>query len=140
MKHLFFFSIFLLSGFAGCFAQAQPGQSATHSVISFVEYSYDFGDKSIGADVSHKFEFRNVSKNSIAITEVKASCGCTTPKYATDPIKPGKKGNVEVKYDSKRAGVFNKTVTVMVNDGESIILTIKGNIKNSEAGAALPTR
>ncbi len=138
MRKICILAVILAFSLRTSYAQDQPGLSASHSVIKFNELTYDFGVKALGADVTHKFEFKNVSKNRIAITEVKASCGCTTPQYPTEPIKPGKKGVITVKYDSKRPGVFVKTLTVNINDGEQVILTIKGDIKSPNVGAALP--
>ena len=138
LRYLYILPAILLFFISKSYGQDQPGLSASHSVVKFNELTYDFGEKALGADVTHKFEFRNVSNNRICITEVKASCGCTTPQYSTEPIKPGKKGVITVKYDSKRPGIFLKTLTVNINDGEQVILTIKGDIKNPNVGVALP--
>jgi hypothetical protein len=137
MRSAIILSLFLFLGLQG-FGQNQPFQSASHSKIKFVEEMYDFGDKPLGSEVSHKFDFQNISKERIAIREVKVSCGCTTPSYSTEPIKPGRKGSITAKYDSKRPGQFIKTMTVLVSDGEEIVLTIKGNITSPTEKAALP--
>ena len=138
MKKTLILGLFLIIGLHKTQAQSQPYQSASHSVIKFTEESYDFGNRPLGSEVTHKFGFQNISKERIAIREVKTSCGCTTPSYSTEPIKPGKKGDITAKYDSKRPGQFIKTMTVMVSDGEQVVLTIKGNIIGSTEKAALP--
>ena len=138
MKTAIILSLLLFFGLGKSFGQNQSFQSASHSKIKFTEETFDFGDKTLGTEVSHNFEFRNISKERIAIREVKTSCGCTTPSYSTEPIKPGRKGSITAKYDSKRPGVFVKTMTVMVSDGEQVVLTIKGNIIGSTEKAALP--
>ncbi|RYD82744.1 MAG: DUF1573 domain-containing protein, partial [Sphingobacteriales bacterium] len=96
--------------------------------IKFDALIYDFGEVAYGSDVSHVFNFKNVSKQPVAIKNVTASCGCTTPSWTKEPVMPNKSGNVSAKYDSTRIGAFTKTLTVDV-DGEIIVLTIKGTVK-----------
>ncbi len=136
MKKAIIFGLFLFFGLYKSYAQFQPLQSS-HSVIRFTEDTFNFGVMPYGADVSHKFGFQNISKEKICIREVKTSCGCTTPDYSTDPVKPRRKGFITAKYDSKRPGKFTKTMTVLVSDGEEVVLTIKGDIQAPEK-VALP--
>ena len=65
----------------------------------------------------------------LKITNVQTSCGCTTAEKPTEPILPGKKSKISVKYDTKRVGDLNKSITVTTNVSETpIVLTIKGKI------------
>ena len=45
-------------------------------------------------------------------------------------IEPGKKGEITVRYDTNRVGVFRKTITVNTNvvNAAIIALKIKGNV------------
>lgn len=80
------------------------------------EQVHDFGVIIQGEKVSHSFTFTNVGKSNLIISSVHASCGCTVPKYDTEPVLPGKTGKVEVVFDSSdRSGIQNKTVTVLAN-------------------------
>ena len=77
----------------------------------------------------------------MVITNVKSSCGCTVPKKPTAPIAPGEKGEIEVKYDTKRTGFIRKTITVTSNaknvkNGVSY-LKIKGEIKKIDNSSIL---
>lgn len=74
------------------------------------------------------FEFKNDSKTPAIIQGVQTSCGCTAAEKPAEPVKPGKKSKISVKYDTKREGNFTKTVTITSNVSEPIILTIKGNV------------
>ncbi len=75
------------------------------------------------------FEFKNTGKTPLMITNVQTSCGCTTAEKPTEPILPGKKSKISVKYDTKRVGDLNKSITVTTNVSETpIVLTIKGKI------------
>jgi hypothetical protein len=59
------------------------------------------------------------------------------PKCDTEPIKPGGKSAITVRYDTKRTGPINKSVTITSNatNAPSKVVTIKGTV---EAGATTP--
>jgi Protein of unknown function (DUF1573) len=82
-----------------------------------------------GADESFVFQFKNTGKVPVMITNVATSCGCTTAKKPEEPIAPGKKSEIVVKYDTKRVGEFTKTITITTSVGEPIVLTIKGSVQ-----------
>ena len=99
-------------------------------VIKFKSENHDFGKIKEGVQATHEFEFVNTGKGALIISNVAASCGCTTPEWTREPIMPGKTGKVTASYNSAgRPGNFNKTITV-VNNGEvsQIILTILGSV------------
>jgi hypothetical protein len=76
-----------------------------------------------------KFEFKNTGKTPLLIQNVATTCGCTTAEKPSEPIQPGKTGVISVKYDTKRVGDLNKTITVTTNvQTEPILLVIKGKI------------
>ena len=63
-------------------------------------------------------------------TNTQGSCGCTVPTTPKEPIAPGAKGIIGVKYATDRVGAFTKTVTVTSNaEGQPTkVLTIKGTV------------
>lgn len=80
------------------------------------EQVHDFGIIIQGEKVSYTFTFTNTGKSALVISSVHASCGCTVPKYDTEPILPGKNGKIEVIFDSSgRNGIQTKTLTVLAN-------------------------
>ncbi len=81
-----------------------------------------------GSEELFSFEFKNDSKTPAIIQGVQTSCGCTTANKPEAPIKPGKKSEISVKYDTKRVGQFTKTITITSNVSEPITLTIRGNV------------
>lgn len=92
------------------------------SVIKFDEETYDFKEIKRGEEVNHVFTFTNVGKKPLIISEVRPSCGCTTPKYTTDPVAPGKKGSITVAFDSSNfEGTVTKSVAVSGNFETKII-------------------
>lgn len=84
--------------------------------FQWYEQVHDFGVIIQGEKVSHSFRFKNTGKSNLIISTVHASCGCTVPKYDTQPIAPGKEGYIEIIFDSNgRSGSQNKTITVLAN-------------------------
>jgi beta-lactamase regulating signal transducer with metallopeptidase domain len=76
------------------------------------------------------FTFTNNTDKPVVITNVKPSCGCTTPEWTKEPIAPEKQGHVKATYDpAGRPGPFDKTITVETSgDPSSIELRIKGSV------------
>ncbi|MCF0207032.1 MAG: DUF1573 domain-containing protein [Bacteroidales bacterium] len=94
------------------------GDAATDGmpVITFEEVEYNFGTVIQGEKVAHKFKFRNTGKGNLVISSVKPSCGCTSPKWTREPIKPGEDGYVELTFDSSnKIGVQNKNARIATN-------------------------
>ena len=121
MKQLLTLS-FILFSFFNSFSQK--------SEIVFETPEYNFGDiQENKGKVSHKFSFTNNGKESIRILTVKPSCGCTTPNWSKDEIKPGKKGFIIAEYNPKgRPGVFRKSLSLITNDNRRSLIFIKGKV------------
>ena len=85
-----------------------------------------------GSDETFSFEFKNEGKTPALIQGVQTSCGCTTANKPEEPVKPGKKSVISVKYDTKRVGNFTKTITVTSNVSEPIVLTIRGTVLSQD--------
>ena len=79
----------------------------------------------------HTFKFKNTGNSPLIISEAKGSCGCTTPSWSGDTIKPGEDGYIEVKFDSDgRVGSNSKTVTITANTIQNkTYLKINANVK-----------
>lgn len=109
--------------------------------IEFKDDTVDYGKIENGSNGVRTFTFKNTGNAPLVITNVKSSCGCTVPKKPTAPIAPGEKGEIEVKYDTKRTGFIRKTITVTSNasnvkNGVSY-LKIKGEIKKVDNSSIL---
>ena len=108
---------------------SQKAQNTDVGILEFEAEVIDYGTISKDANGLRTFKFTNVGTAPIIIADVKTSCGCTVPKYSQKPILPGKTGEIEIKYDTKKVGSFAKTITVMSNAKESSKkLKIKGEI------------
>lgn len=129
-KLVLMFSVLLLSVVA---LNAQEVQKQTKgAAISAPEEQFDFGTiKEADGPVTHAFTLKNVGNAPLVITRASASCGCTKPKFSTEPIAPGKSTKIEVTYNpAVRPGQFVKTVAVYSNGKEgAFILRIKGVVE-----------
>ena len=101
----------------------------------FVSETIDYGTIAHNADGKREFVFTNNGTKPLIITNTQGSCGCTVPSTPKEPIAPGAKGVIGVKYATDRVGAFTKTVTVTSNaEGQATkILTIKGVVLADDA-------
>jgi hypothetical protein len=118
--------LFILLIFAPLALSAQ----ASGPMISFDMETIDYGDITKGSNGVRTFTFENTGDAPLDIQGVRSSCGCTIPKKPEAPIEPGKKGEITVRYDTNRVGIFRKTITVNTNVSSAAIiaLKIKGNV------------
>ena len=88
--------------------------------IKFQELEYDFGTVKDGEKVTKVFKFTNTGKEPLVLTNVQASCGCTTPEWPKEAIAPGKSGEIKAVFDSTGKGSAegasqSKTIDVTAN-------------------------
>ena len=132
-------SIFLLMIVCCLFATKSFGQEVQTEnpnapEITFEEVNHDFGNVDLNGLAEYEFTFVNTGKEPLVIQNCSASCGCTAPTCPKDPVKPGEKGTIKVKYTTTHvAGDFSKYVTVMSNaKNPSVRLSIKGKVLSGE--------
>jgi hypothetical protein len=115
------------------FSVAMYGQQP---VITLDKTSHDFG-KINEADgrVTTVFTIKNEGMAPLVLSNVRASCGCTTPNWTREPIEPGQTGTITVTYNPNgRPGRFQKTVTITSNATEPTKrVTIKGEVIPKQA-------
>lgn len=106
----------------------------------FENETIDYGTLPHNADGKREFVFVNNGTKPLIITNATGSCGCTVPSFPKEPIAPGAKAVIGVKYATDRVGAFTKTVTVTSNaEGTaSKVLTIKGTILGDETPKETP--
>ena len=108
--------------------------------IRFEEMEHQYGTIMKGGNGDCQFTFWNDGDEPLILQSVKASCGCTTPKYTQKPVMPGEKGVIDVHYNTNNVGGFSKTVTVMSNavNNQRVVLRIKGDVKQDGAAQSQP--
>lgn len=111
-------------------AGTRDDQQKNMPEMSFAESEFDFGRIKKGQAQEHIFTFTNTGKAPLIITDTKTSCGCTTPKVPKEPIAPGEKSEIVVRFNGSGAGQVSKSVTIMNNTTQgSHQLTIKAFIE-----------
>ncbi|HEY4877372.1 MAG TPA: DUF1573 domain-containing protein [Puia sp.] len=76
----------------------------------------NFGTIAEGQKLEVAFHFRNSGNKPLVIERVQPSCGCTVAEQPTEPIAPGKEGNIKAVFDSENhTGVNHKTLNVYAN-------------------------
>ena len=110
----------------------------TDDILILKEMEYDFGKIPQGKPVTHIFDVMNKSKDStLRITNVAASCGCTTPEWEKDKaVAPGTGTKITVGYNAAAEGPFNKTITISYNNAQARIITIKGEVWKTPLASA----
>lgn len=111
----------------------KEAQSKPLTTLALSEANFDFGKLKKGDHVEHIYEVTNTGTNPLIISQVKPGCGCTVPDYTKDPILPGQKGKITLKFDSTNFdGLVNKQAEVYANvEKAPIVLTFSADIQPS---------
>ena len=99
--------------------------------------NYDFGEVREGSVVTHVFTLSNTGDEPLVISDVWASCGCTTAALSKKTLAPGE--IVELEAILNTAGIqgpTGKTVYVESNDPDKPRLTLR-LIGSIQSGAEL---
>lgn len=125
MKKVIFLFISL-----GLFVGFSKEQAIKQATISFEELIHDFGDITQGDVVKHVFKFKNTGDDTLRLSNVLSTCGCTIPEWTKKPIPPGGSGEILASFNSAgKMGLQNKVITVMSNASNAqATFTIKANV------------
>lgn len=128
----------LLSGIAllGVFVLASA------QTIAFDKTTIDYGTIKPGADGNRVFMVKNTGDKPLILSNVKASCGCTTPVFKTDAIMPGKSAEIKVGYNTNLNGFFVKQIEVFSNDpvNNRMVLNITGTVDANAPEKVVPVK
>lgn len=100
--------------------------------LTFEKEIHDFGEiNETDEFAEYTFLFVNGGDQPVRISNVKATCGCTTPYWTREEILPGDSGRVTARYSTiNRPGPFNKSLSVSSNASNGAVkLVIKGQVK-----------
>lgn len=133
---LFIVTAFVFSAFAQD-ANTDKNKKVKEPEITFETLVHDYGNIMQGDNGTCEFVFKNTGKADLLLTNCRSSCGCTVPEWPKDPIAPGKKATIKVKYNTQRVGAINKSITVESNAvNNRVVLNIKGNVSAKPVEAA----
>jgi len=100
------------------FAFQSSNNSITNTVDAQIEWhseSINLGDITKDVPIDIEFEFTNVGKTPVIISDVKAGCGCTSVDFSEGAIAPGKSSTITAIYNAKTPGKFTKSIKVSSN-------------------------
>lgn len=81
---------------------------------------WDFGEVLQRETVDHQFEIQNAGTDTLYISRVKPSCGCTSAPLTKDVVAPGESIWIDITFDSRRfSGKVAKHVSVFCNDPDT---------------------
>lgn len=90
-------------------------------ITGFTNINYDFGRIPSHKPVEYNVTIKNTGKDTLVLKEVKAGCGCTTPKYrANEKILPGRSTFITLGFNGDAVGQFERTVDILFNDGSLV--------------------
>lgn len=100
--------------------------------IEFMEPEFNFGTIKEGEVVEHVFKFENTGNAPVILTQVSATCGCTTPNYTREPVLPGKEGEISVTFDSEGQGGTQQKIITVSSNAENRVATVqlRGMVEN----------
>ena len=119
------------------FAFTASAQDSEKAEFKFNEEKHDFGKIAQGTPVTTVFEFTNIGKEPLILTDVKPTCGCTIADYTKTPVKSGEKGVIKITYNAQAVMPFNKTIVVTSNaKTPTKYLNIVGEVIAKTAGTS----
>jgi len=128
MKKILLIATAFIIGFSA------TAQQKADDLIKVKSEKFDFGKIKQNEPVTTYFEFTNTSDKPIVIESATASCGCTTPEYAKEPIAPKATTKIKVGYNAAALGAFTKPVTLkLAGVAETKTLTITGEVLDTAA-------
>lgn len=144
MTRAVFFFLFIISAFT---LEAQervmaPGTTLQQAAVVksdpliMPETEYNFGQIPQGKPVTHVFKLENNGKEPIVLTNVHASCGCTTPVWSRDTIPAGDSSKITVGFNAAAEGPFMKPIMITYNDNQSKQIIIRGEVWKTPSQSA----
>lgn len=141
MKTIGFKIAMICSLIVGFKQQSFTQEIAKGAQITFVKDTHDFGEVPYDQNPVYTFEFTNTGNEPLFIAQVRWSCSCQMAEWSTEPILPGKKGIIKVRYDSRRVGPITKNFRVFSNaiNESSKDLFIRGKILSDKISDTVST-
>ena len=82
---------------------------------------YSFGQIEWKHPVTVQYTITNTGDQPLVLTEVEPDCACSVAQWTKTPIAPGAKGTVNVTFDAKALGHFQKSVAIYSNAQPNLV-------------------
>lgn len=93
-------------------------------LISFAKLTHNFGSITDVTKQTCTFPFTNTGDETLIISEIKTSCGCTATSLSKNEFLPGESSEIEVSFSPKGNGRQSKTITVISNATSNSVRTL----------------
>lgn len=105
-------------------------QPANESPLVFEPDSIDMGEIAPLSITELTVAVRNVSNQSVQISDVISDCGCALPVWSSQPIGPGESSNIQLTVEgpSQQGLKLSKRVTVLVDGARPVHLALLGHV------------
>jgi hypothetical protein len=130
-------TLFILLSFLFVFSFksiAQNDSITKGATLMLTKKFHDFGDVMYGNKVRHTFTFINTGSDTLKITKIVTTCGCTVPESYDKSVPPGGSGTIVVEFNSlNKFGVVTRSLSILsnaVNEKPHISLMIRANVIN----------
>lgn len=140
MKTLNLFFVLIFLSISSTFLFAQEPAEVQGPVMTFESMIVDYGDIEQDSEPLRLLKFTNTGTEPLVVSNARGSCGCTVPTWPKQPVMPGESSQLEIRYDTKRLGGINKTVTITTNEGgEAHVIKVVGKIHEATPEEGVPT-
>jgi len=110
--------------------EQQKLEAASTTSMKLDKEVHDFGKIAVGTENHCTFTVTNTGDKPLVLSDVKASCGCTTPSKPDGPIAPGKSDKIEVGFKPNGPGASEKTITITANtDPRITVVKVKADVQ-----------
>jgi hypothetical protein len=117
---------FIFTGLAIAQVELNPDQEkyefreiplSENARIEFDHTVFDFGAMNKGSTVAHSYWFKNTGTDTLVITKIKSTCGCTSTKEGGIIAAPGESASIDIIFNSgKFNGRLSKSIKIETND------------------------
>jgi len=100
--------------------------------ITFEKTEVDLGKIPQKGKFDFSFKFKNTGKETLKISSVKSSCGCTIVEKGTDTLQPGESSEIKgAFYSNEYKGRLVRAISVKSNDPDKpqVILYINSVVE-----------
>lgn len=98
-----------------------------NKLISFTNADFDMGKIPYGKPLEYTVTLKNISTDTLTVKEIKAGCGCTTPKYrSNEQLLPGGSTTIVLGFNGGAVGTFSKYADIYFSNGLSKQLHFHG--------------
>lgn len=103
-------------GVAVCAFSSLHASAQEWATKMFQQTNHNFGTVAKGAKTEFRFSFKNLYRDDVHVTGVRASCGCTTPSVTKDTLKSWEVGEIIAHLNTDRfLGQKGATLTVTID-------------------------